>query len=247
MRGADENPNGSGGVSITEVEAAFGRIPSVSAARVVAGPSGRITEVHVLAGRDRSPKQLVRDIQSVALTSFGLDIDYRTVSVVQLEDPGVGAQRSTGDQTSPAGARPALVRVTSEVAGHVTSVSVSLRAGDAVLEGQARGSGSMSAVLVCRATAAALAPTLAETIVEVGSVEFLAVADAALAVCVLRVTGDGGETMVSGSAPVRQDRHAAVARATLDALNRLAGRTRDLGPHGKDGGAGEAATDPREA
>src|SRR5437588_7450227 len=76
-------------VSPTEVENALGRIPSVTAARIVTGPGGRISEVHVLARKERGPKQVVRDVQSVILTTFGLELDYRTVSVVQLDDPPV--------------------------------------------------------------------------------------------------------------------------------------------------------------
>src|SRR5437762_7656775 len=69
-----------------ELEAAILRIQGIQAARVVAGPGGRVSEVHVLAGRERGAKQLVRDVQSVILTNFGVDIDYRTVSVVQLDE-----------------------------------------------------------------------------------------------------------------------------------------------------------------
>src|SRR6266540_4493410 len=79
------------------LEAAILRIQGIQAARVVAGPGGRVSEVHVLAGRERGAKQLVRDVQSVILTNFGVDIDYRTVSVVQL------------DETAPVAAAPAEV------------------------------------------------------------------------------------------------------------------------------------------
>ena len=110
------------GVALHELESALSRIPSVTAARVVAAPNGRIEEVHVLARRDRSPKQLVRDVQSVALASFGLEIDYRTVSVVQLDDPLV-----EGD-THPALPRVALLRLNAEVAGPTTEIAVELSA-----------------------------------------------------------------------------------------------------------------------
>src|SRR5579864_6931969 len=98
-------------VAIEDIESALSRIPSVTAARVVTGAAGRIAEVHVLARRDRAPKQLVRDVQSVVLASFGLELDYRTVSVVQLDDPLI-----EGDFAQQP--RVALVRLASEARGN---------------------------------------------------------------------------------------------------------------------------------
>ena len=62
------------------------RIPEVRAARIVADDSGHLVEVHILATTGKAAKQLVRDVQSVAITSSGVDIDHRIVSIVQLDD-----------------------------------------------------------------------------------------------------------------------------------------------------------------
>lgn len=67
------------------------RLPDVNAARVVADSSGRPVEVHVVATTDKHPKQVVRDVLSVAQASFGLDLDRRVVSVVRLEDEAAAA------------------------------------------------------------------------------------------------------------------------------------------------------------
>src|SRR6266542_6500006 len=84
--GNGERPQSSSAPEPSALEAAILRIQGIQAARVVSGPGGRVSEVHVLAGRERGAKQLVRDVQSVILTNFGVDIDYRTVSVVQLDE-----------------------------------------------------------------------------------------------------------------------------------------------------------------
>lgn len=74
--------SGGNGLPLPEdMERAVARIPGIQAVRVVTD-ADRIAEVHVLANRARAPKQLVRDIQSVVLTNFGYEIDYRIVSVV---------------------------------------------------------------------------------------------------------------------------------------------------------------------
>jgi len=72
-----------------ELEEALRRIPGVRAASVVTMLDATPTEVHILADRAKQPKQLVRDIQSLALASYDIDLDHRIVSVVQLDDEDV--------------------------------------------------------------------------------------------------------------------------------------------------------------
>src|SRR5271165_1907215 len=76
------------GLDVQAIENEITRLPEIVACRIVADPLGRPLEVHVLAHPGKHPKQVVRDIQSVALASFGLEIDRRIVSVVQLGPSG---------------------------------------------------------------------------------------------------------------------------------------------------------------
>ena len=52
---------------VLELERELCRLPEISAARVVTDDSGRPTEVHILADTTKHAKQVVRDVQSVAL------------------------------------------------------------------------------------------------------------------------------------------------------------------------------------
>ena len=72
-------------VMTTDIERLIGSINGVSAAKVVTDAEGRLVEVHVLADTTKSPKQLVRDIQSCTMAAFGLPIDYKIVSIAQVE------------------------------------------------------------------------------------------------------------------------------------------------------------------
>ena len=55
-----------------DLETELCRIPEVTAARIVVNDAGKPTELHILALPDKHAKQVVRDIQSVAMASFGL-------------------------------------------------------------------------------------------------------------------------------------------------------------------------------
>lgn len=210
------NGGGRGDVQIPEVESALARIPSVTAARVVTGPGGRIAEVHVLARRDRAPKQLVRDVQSVALANFGLEVDYRTVSVVQLDDPMV-----EGDSATVSVPRVALLRLTAEMIGLTSEVRVRLSLGRDEIEGVARGPASSGMRLVARAVADAVGSISGDAALDVDFADIQQAGQYSVAVAVLRLATPRGDQVVSGSAVVRKDANDAMARASLAALNRL--------------------------
>lgn len=211
------NEMNSGGVQIPEVESALTRIPSVTAARVVTGPGGRIAEVHVLARRDRAPKQLVRDVQSVALTNFGLEVDYRTVSVVQLDDPMIEGDAAASSSTP----RVALLRLTAETMGLTAEVRVHLSLGRDEIEGMARGPASSGMRLVARAVADAVSSISGESALDVDFADIHQAGQYAVAIAVIRLATPRGDQVVSGSAVVRKDANDAMARASLAALNRL--------------------------
>ncbi len=75
-------------VSVEEVEELLCRLPSVQAVRVVVSDWGKVEEIHVLATTERSPKQIVRDIESSLAARWGLTIDHKRISVAQLVDKG---------------------------------------------------------------------------------------------------------------------------------------------------------------
>lgn len=74
----------------TTAEAAIRRLRDVDGVRVRA-EGGELTEIHVVSQSQRSPKQIVRDIQSVLRTELDLAIDHRIVSVALARPAGEGA------------------------------------------------------------------------------------------------------------------------------------------------------------
>ena len=213
-------------LAVREVEEALCRIPAVSAVRMVDDEIGRPIEVHVLATLEKHAKQIVRDIQSVAMASFGLDLDRRIISVVQLEG-GLGNEAVVGSADAPAGNRVTIERIDLASHGVRTRVQVTLGQGGEVASAEAEGSIAASAQhrLVAQATLEALRrlfPAADCADVEMATVVRAGNRDAALASVVFAVPPF--EETVCGSAVVRDPGGAgvadAVARAVLDACNR---------------------------
>jgi hypothetical protein len=214
----DSHDLGADGVDIVEVEREICRLPDVSIARIVADDLGRVTEVHVVAQPGKHPKQLARDVQSVALASFGLEIDRRVISVVQLG-------RTTDLESATAEARrPSIVSITAESTGLRSQVRVTISRDDEDRVGFADGSVATSARhrLVAAATLDALRqldPT-AEC-VDVDHAQIVRVGSLDVAVVTVVFVTPPTEQTVAGSAIVRPQQEAdAVARAVLDATNR---------------------------
>jgi len=208
-------------VDLIEVERELCRLDEVSIARIVADSIGRITEVHILANLGKHPKQIVRDIQSVALASFGLEIDRRVVSVVQLGGTGDGEGDPAAGVTP---LRPTIEGITAESSGLRSLVRVTLsQAGEEVV-GFAEGSIASTARhrLVAAATVDALRQLEpAAACLDVEDAEVVRAGGRDVAVITMVFVVPPAEQVVSGSAIVRSHQEAdAIARAVLDATNR---------------------------
>jgi hypothetical protein len=204
---------------VLELERELCRLPEVSAARVVTDTTGHPSEVHILATAAKHAKQVVRDVQSVALASFGIELDRRIVSVVQLGGEDAGAAEAAVESF-----RPALVNVTTEVTGLRSLVRVTLSRQESETVGFAEGSIASTARnrLVAAATVDALRQLdPAAECVDVDSAQVVRVGANDVAIVTIVFVLPPNEQLVSGSAIVRRHADAdAVVRAVLDATNR---------------------------
>ena len=202
-------------IDVPAMERDLARIPAVSSARVVED-GGQVHEVHIVCGTGRSPKLIGRDVQSLLAARWGVDIDHRKVSVVQLEDGGgvdlTEEEATVAEETTPAppgagspAARPAVVRVAVSVSGEDAEATVTVAADGRSAEGTARGVPSWAAQR--RLAAAATLGALRELDPAVGSCEIAeisVVGHGAESVVVVAVATwrDGAERTLAGAAPV---------------------------------------------
>lgn len=202
-------------LNLEELEESLTRLPSVDAVRVVA-QGEKVAEVHVLAAPDKPAKQVVRDVQSLAMARYGTTIDRRVISVVQL----------TPEKTRPsAGARPVLVGIREEPNGSRVSVHVTLsRQGQESL-GTSDGPAAASARLrlVGEATLRALealypsGPPLALDAIGPAAMGQRSVV---VAIVVSSVAERDEEVAVGAALSQGDDLPQTAVRAVLDALNR---------------------------
>jgi len=72
---------------IKRAEELLQTLPGVIAARIIAGDTGAVDEIHVLTTNEVTPKQTVRNIESALIAHLGMRVDHRKISVATSLEP----------------------------------------------------------------------------------------------------------------------------------------------------------------
>jgi hypothetical protein len=220
-------------------------LPGVISARIIAGDSGAIDQIHVLTTSELTPKQMVRNIESALIAHLAMRIDHRKISVAttsetkpKLLDPEVKAapppvsQAGEGQAQSPAPSPrtgPFARRLyfeDVEVRGSRSkglSCRVTLRKGNASFIGEALGiEGDRSRVeLAARATLLAIADAdNREGQLGVQGVKVFDAFDRTFVFVAVSVRSGRDNKVLTGSVEMRESAESAGVLAVLDATNR---------------------------
>jgi hypothetical protein len=207
-------------VTLEEIEQTLCMISEIKAARIVASSYGAIQEIHVLALPSKSPKQLVRDIESTIMASFGIEIDHKKISIAQL------GEEIIDDKPKAAQPRARIDYIHTRADGVNAHVAVNLEFGDQSHEGMAEGPASRSgrSRLVANATLDAVRKYLGSDLgFALEDVSVIQLGHERVAVSCVVVVTPLGEQAFAGSALVKANENDSIVRATLDAINRRLG------------------------
>jgi hypothetical protein len=201
-------------MDFAELEEGLKRIPGVTGVKVIGDTQP--SEIHVMASKDRAPKQLVRDVQSMAAAGYGFSIDHRIVSIVQMEPPASNGHRST---------RILIERIELAKAMDSEWVKVVLRHPDgAMSEGSCTGGGSRvgrgkaAVIAALRALDANITSKRAAVDLENLSIQRVDTQDA-VSVALSFTEGTLRLTLL-GTAVIEDDIASASIKALMQALNR---------------------------
>jgi hypothetical protein len=204
------------------------RIQGVYSAKVkLDDEDGDVIECHVLADKSRNVKQLVRDVQSALMAKFDLDIDYKLISVAQIDnlDDILSIQPDTAPGVSE-DSETKRVQLKSFLMGYEGSgikATVSLQLEGQTFLGEATGSGSLSTrgrILAQAVVNAAVLCYNSKHSISVMDVQRFAVNGQNASAVVLFCASRGREDILLGAALIKEDENLSVVKATLDALNR---------------------------
>lgn len=198
---------------LREYERMIGQIREIISSRVVANDRGQIEEIHVLAGSGRGPKQIVRDIESAFMAQFGISVDHKKISVAQVQD-----EMASNDP-----ARIKLVSVNLTTTGTRAEARVNLEFDGMACEGIASGvssSGNRQRLIATACLQAVEQYFKSECLFTIEEIQIIGIAGRQSAMVAVAMVTQTGEDLFIGSSVIRDDEREAVARATLDSINR---------------------------
>ena len=204
-----------GELDVLRIEDAIARRPGVDAVRMVPGRHRPVEELHVVVAPDSSHDAVRRDVQALLLDRFQLPVDWHAIRTVP--------RPRTASPNEPVAAPTRLVLETVNLAlrGRDTTVQVELRDGEALVDGTA---GPVPAHGLLRGVADAAAAAVARHVdrgLDVASAEVVPAGADRVALVTLVASDGRGRQQLTGSAIVHGTDADAVARAVLDATNRL--------------------------
>ncbi len=212
--------------AVEKMENGICTLNSVVSAHLVLSPDGlEIEEVHVVATQDRSPKQIVRDIESLLLNSTGIKIDHKKISIAQVHiiEEEIGSKLDDSAEKDQKFERIKFVSAQSNTYGLRWEVSVELERGGIPSAATTNGAGSRQnkSRLVAQATAEALNNYLGENqAVAIDEVQTIEGIRHKTIVVILTLLTARSEKVLVGSSILEDDQPKAVVHATLDAINR---------------------------
>jgi hypothetical protein len=193
------------------MESAINKIRGVYAAQVVIGDDN-VEEIHVIASPLRKPKQVVRDIESMLLVNFGVRVDYRRISLVQMQE----------ERLFQAEGRPRLVTVRT-VDGPNRRAEVELEKDGHLFVGSASAHDSDLEVirLVSMATIEAMEQVLGERVIyHIDDTQQIMIKEIPAVIVVVTLEFETSKETLLGICMIRTEPEDAAARATLNAVNR---------------------------
>jgi hypothetical protein len=199
-----------GTAMIPELEDAITCITGVDAARVIANPDGAIDEIHLVGPPGKSPKRIVRDVESLLRARFGVSVDYRKISVVQLPP-------ATRVYTRPKLMRARLLNGGDAVCVTLLGADGECRCQEAVSSGDGLG----VARGVARATLTAASHATGVPVdLDLVEVRTFRSGDQEVMFVMVSAKGQGAAEELTGTCIMGECLPTAAAKATLDAINR---------------------------
>ena len=198
-----------------QLQQAIRRIQGVNDASVVLDENGAISEIHLVSSVARRPKQIVRDTESLLSARFGLRVDYRKISLVQLDPegrPGGWRLRFISAAPHPQNSRAVQVVLQTEDGRHEGVASFS-SSSDTENEAGIRAAADATLYAVQEATDHIVPLSVEET-------RLIAVDGPSICLAVVRAETSHGEEKLTGTCLVQQSLFEAASKATLDAINR---------------------------
>lgn len=233
---------------VADAENWISQIKGVRQCKIDLDRDGEVTGIHVVAGMEREPRHIVRDVEGMLKARLGISVFYKKIGVVQvvdndnatdtlLDEPDPDLRDLKGVTEPSAGQEPTAAVVLEEIlAPRIQCNGVGVLASDQSIRAEVElQSGLVEAhgveegpnhtdsdlVLVGRATVDALRQLLDEPVLlNLTEVRVEEVAGQRILLAAVEMVEGRRSERLFGTCPTLHNRQQAVVYAILDALNR---------------------------
>ena len=195
------------------IEKTIERLNSIISVKFVLDQEKNIEEIHIVSDGQRSAKQLSRDVQSILIATYDLNVDYKKISIAELPELALKKDK----------ARLKIEKISYEKHGKKAKVQVVLKKDRQYFETSMEGPNTKRSVQIMLAEATLSAVEKAYgygQVFVVEDVNSFQLAIDKVAIVIIMCLRDGEEKRFIGSSLIKDDSNDAIVRASLDAVNR---------------------------
>ena len=200
-------------MNIKEAEQLIGKLKGIISCRIKLDKKNNVEEIHILSNTVREPKQISRDVQSTLTSEYGIDVDYKKISIAQIDE----------EITSVNDFRLKFSTVEYSITGKNATIKVILHKDGKYYEGEVTGvqTSYNSEKMIASATLKAVENFLGtEDMFIAEDVKTISMMDREVIVTAIIFLNDIDEQFFTGCASVNRDRKEAIVKSTLDSINR---------------------------
>ncbi len=198
------------------IEGFLNRINSVITSRIVE-EENQIKEIHIVSDVSRNPKQIARDVESVMVSQFDLHVDYKMISVAQIQ----------GDASILKTSRLRVSSIENQIKANTFTSTIVLEKDGEFFEGSSSGIATANNItrVISLATIDAVENCCGlKNIFAIEEIARLVVSGKdTIIIYITAIVGDQ-EILVSGSAVTAKNSDELVVKSVLDAVNRIVSR-----------------------
>ena len=199
-------------MNFEEIEYFLNGIKSVISSKVITDPNNEICEIHVLADNSRHSKQIARDIRTALLSKFNTDVDYKIISVAQI-DKNISFNSDF---------RLMYEGYTNETTSDRIKIKTKLSWNNKEFFGESEGikSEKQSLVVAAKSTLDAIRQAIDYDCFIVEDIQNAKISGEDVILVAITQINSGRENILIGSSIVRSNKFDAAIKATLNAINR---------------------------
>lgn len=200
-------------MNFREIEEFLNNIKSVISSKVISDSNNDICEIHVLSDNSRHSKQISRDIRTALLSKFNTDVDYKIISVAQI-DKNISSFNSDF--------RLLYEGYTNETTSDRIKIKTKLSWDDKEFFGESEGikSEKQSLVVAAKSTLDAIKQAINFDCFIVEDIQYAKITGQDSILVAITQINRGKEDILVGASIIDNNRIDAAIKATLNAINR---------------------------